>query len=1635
MSSNSFFGNRTTKDDPAQYQGVMSTGGRIDEIVSALVGVAQDGDNDVTKGISKSLFEIGKKQPDLVLSTCNDYIKTNQGKISREHRIILLNVMYNILESKKQDVTPGLAVNLVQLAISEMTKDKEVIPDWQQAASSVLVSLATRFPHDILTDLLSRFQPGQIPHYFIMKSLGDVVGINAIDTVPRLKEIMARVLPVLSSIKMENIRWVFAAGIGQFCESIIHYVANRDKAADKSFDTYSFSSDMFPAYEILVNQWLISKEIKVRLTSLQAIGNICQVLSRDLLEQQLPKVVPIFLKSFKTEKPGDHLHITQGFHSFLWVSVKDGSRILDPHLLFILQAIHPLSCYIPEPAHGSAVVKNYNELLRCWQTIGISFSENIISYLLERLGPKEKDMKMKIGTLAIIRHLITHSENRLDDLRGLIVTGVKPLTVSEPNLKIRRELAHIVIAMASRAYMQQEGGEAMMEFIIRQSSIGDAEIERFNKEKSKDKDDSVTPGELRGMADNILNLVTTTIEGMESALWPYLFEAVVPGQYTEALGTLCKCISYLAKQKRDNEVANYMIDFDRAVNLPKPHAIIARLMVMLNVPQRRNQLGINILNCLRNIGPILHPSICDMWDNAIPKLITFLEDTAKWNTNLWEELVLRLLGETIKVANDDEWTVHLGEQYEKQLELYNVDTELKRVAFKHMGLIMQKTTHKQFINSKLDAVLGAVNANDEAERIGCAQAFGYCASTHLDMALEKVANAGKAPVKPSGGGLFSFLNKDKEKDKPDITNVLIMCYGYIAAYAQPNLITSRIEISIINNLKPIVTTVKSLVTKECIIKTVELIGKAMHPNHLKKEFIFKQRDDLLKLILNFIVPKEKTEVPANDAVRIAGLSAVTTLINLEPALTPELETAVLERIVTFYALATSPDTEKIIENLNGVLTALLMSNVTIDTLCRLLKITEPWVCSKENIQRERSCNSVLYLLKKFLEIKKKEQGERKEKLFSEAGHCIAMLIPRCTDPIPNVRVMATESIQIVLYIDHVLKQKTDANLDMTPEVDAFSSFKSRITIDDLNDQFSIIHEMSRALSKMVPPTELPELLLASLKGLNDPQLTSTSGTCVVLNGLIKARGKELLLKVPQIVGGLLTAMEGISNEQTMNGTLHALRSLATHHEIPVVNRLIEMPVPHTPNVVKAFQAIAKDENLAMPMINHLFQIINNEQLYEEKPDPKTNKNGLVANHIPMSATCSLGEILMLEELEDLVNENFHIFFASLVMRFGTANGMSTTQPAEQAATAFKNFVECSKDQYIQNSLVKDDNLGKLSKNEEYQKGVIAVTAAAAKSKPPEKKKIFDFLFPFLKGNFPGQRTVTATVFAEFVNHCKGEKALLSQIVNCLLLSLGDPIIKIQALRGLGNIVSVEIEEANKYAPSVLDALLTSIDDQNEQVAMEAMNGLAKVFSIVEDARISPIIINICNRIRPAYEKENDEIRAAAFNLFGSLYRFGTGPAADAFYEQLHNNLPAIVLHANDDSALVRTACKGALKSLAPLFKAPDLKDYLLSQFENETRNLDYVEFLNSFSIELIKYFHERINYYVMTSVEYYKSNWNTIKANGAIFTGFLLGNLPIEKRKNLNPTMVARALIGLLKDKSPAVRKAGADAMSLLHTY
>jgi hypothetical protein len=56
--------------------------------------------------------------------------------------------------------------------------------------------------------------------------LTSVVREIAIAAVPKLKVVLARVLPVLASIKQDNMKWVFATSMWKFCDAVVTYVAD-----------------------------------------------------------------------------------------------------------------------------------------------------------------------------------------------------------------------------------------------------------------------------------------------------------------------------------------------------------------------------------------------------------------------------------------------------------------------------------------------------------------------------------------------------------------------------------------------------------------------------------------------------------------------------------------------------------------------------------------------------------------------------------------------------------------------------------------------------------------------------------------------------------------------------------------------------------------------------------------------------------------------------------------------------------------------------------------------------------------------------------------------------------------------------------------------------------------------------------------------------------------------------------------------------------------------------------------------------------------------------------------------------------------------------------------------------------------
>lgn len=138
------------------------------------------------------------------------------------------------------------------------------------------------------------------------------------------------------------------------------------------------------------------------------------------------------------------------------------------------------------------------------------------------------------------------------------------------------------------------------------------------------------------------------------------------------------------------------------------------------------------------------------------------------------------------------------------------------------------------------------------------------------------------------------------------------------------------------------------------------------------------------------------------------------------------------------------------------------------------------------------------------------------------------------------------------------------------------------------------------------------------------------------------------------------------------------------------------------------------------------------------------------------------------------------------------------------------------------------------------------------------KEAVEFLTPFISHTFDTQRITVAAIFAAFISCCEARVDLLSTLVNAVLVRLGDSELKVKrlVLRGLGNVADCGETEVNRYATTILSALMHGMDDPKSdapEIILEALSGLSKVMETVHGNNVVAILVNICVKLRPYFE--------------------------------------------------------------------------------------------------------------------------------------------------------------------------------------
>lgn len=197
-------------------------------------------------------------------------------------------------------------------------------------------------------------------------------------------------------------------------------------------------------------------------------------------------------------------------------------------------------------------------------------------------------------------------------------------------------------------------------------------------------------------------------------------------------------------------------------------------------------------------------------------------------------------------------------------------------------MVLNKTTSKNTIDKHLDLMFNNVNHTDQVEREGCAISFGYCASIHLDTVLLKLETYAKNDTKKS---FFGSFGGSGSKGDPELTKAtIVLSYGYVTFYAAKDLIISRLETYILRNVGGYAAgPIKDIIFKQNILKSIDLITKCMHQDHLQKDFNFSYKATLLNQIITY-VSADGNKVLLNDTKAMC-FKILANIVKLNPKLT------------------------------------------------------------------------------------------------------------------------------------------------------------------------------------------------------------------------------------------------------------------------------------------------------------------------------------------------------------------------------------------------------------------------------------------------------------------------------------------------------------------------------------------------------------------------------------------------------------------------------------------------------------------------------------------------------------------------------------------------------------------------------
>ncbi|XP_022634964.1 protein SHOOT GRAVITROPISM 6 isoform X6 [Vigna radiata var. radiata] len=1170
------------------------------EAVQVLLSLLADDSSSVREASMSSLKNIAALNPLLVLDCCA--VVSRGGRRRFGNMAGVFQVMaFGVRSLDTRDVDSAFMAKLAKIATAELISSKELNSDWQRAATSLLVAIGSHLPDLMMEEIFLHLSGTNSAVQAMVQILAEFASTDPMQFIPRWKGVLSRILPILGNVR-EMHRPIFANAFKCWCQASWQYSIDFPSHFPQDADVMSFLNS---AFELLLRVWAASRDLKVRVAAVEALGQMVGLITRAQLKTALPRLIPTILDLYKRDQDIAFL-ATCSLHNLLNASLlsESGPPMLDfEDLTIVLSTLLPVISTNndgKDQSDFSVGLKMYNEVQHCFLTVGLVYPDDLFLFLVNKCRLREEPLTF--GALCILKHLLPRLSEAWHSKISLLVEAVKSL-LEEQNLAVRKALSELIVVMASHCYLIGSSGELFIEYLVRHCAITDhnrSDLENIPNKRIEMKIGAVTPSELRAVCEKGLLLVTITIPEMEHILWPFLLRMIIPRTYTGAVATVCRCISELWRHR---SYSNDMLsECKTRPDIPIAEELLARLVVLLHNPLAREQLATQILTVLCLLAPLFPKNINLFWQDEIPKMKAYVSDTEDLKQDpsyqdTWDDMIINFLAESLDVIQDADWVMSLGNVFAKHYELYASDDQHTALLHRCLGILLQKVNERAYVRDKIDWMYKQANIAIPTNRLGLAKAMGLVAASHLDTVLDKL----KDILDNVGQGIFQrfmpdlilslFSDSFRTEESDDIHAALALMYGYAAKYAPSTVIEARINALVGTNVLSRLLHVRHPKAKQAVITAIDLLGNAViNAAESGSPFPLKRRDQLLDYILTLMGRDDEDGfADYNDLLRTQALaiSACTTLVSVEPKLTVETRNHVMKATLGFFAIPNDPVevVSPLIDNLITLLCAILLSGgedgrSRAELLMLILRQIDQFVCSPIEYQRKRGCLAVHEMLLKFRMIcvsgycalgchgscaHNKQIDRTLFRNFSKLpsvfvlpsrealclGDRVIMYLPRCADPNSEVRKVSAQIIDLLFSISLSLPRPAGSSISaevIELSYSALSSLEDVIAIlrnDTSIDPSEVFNRIVSSLCILLTKEEMVATLHGCSVAICDKIKQSAEGAIQAVVEFVTKRGGELTeIDISRTTQSLISAVVHATDKHLRVETLGAISSLA-----------------------------------------------------------------------------------------------------------------------------------------------------------------------------------------------------------------------------------------------------------------------------------------------------------------------------------------------------------------------------------------------------------------------------------------------------------------------------------------------------------